>query len=48
VAAFIADHHAYLSLMVKLAAPDSGFDVIHDHSLHHSPVAVATTRPLPC
>ena len=39
--AFMADHHAYLSLMVKLAESDSGFDVIHNHSLHHSPVAMA-------
>jgi glycosyltransferase involved in cell wall biosynthesis len=39
--AFMADHHAYLSLMLQLADPESGFDVIHNHSLHHLPVAMA-------
>ena len=39
--AFMADHHAYLSLMLQLADPASGFDVIHNHSLHHLPVAMA-------
>jgi hypothetical protein len=33
--AFIADHRAYLSLMMELADPESGFDMIHNHSLHH-------------
>ena len=40
-AAFMADHHAYLNLMVQLADPRSGFDIVHNHSLHHLPVAMA-------
>jgi hypothetical protein len=50
-ASFMADHHAYLSLMLYLsdsAAP--GFDVIHNHSLHHLPVALAgmLSTPMVC
>ena len=40
-AAFMADHHAYLNLMVQLADSRSGFDIVHNHSLHHLPVAMA-------
>lgn len=36
---FMTDHHAYLSLMMQLS--DGGFDIIHNHSLHHLPVAMA-------
>jgi glycosyltransferase involved in cell wall biosynthesis len=46
--AFMADHHAYLGLMTRLsgsAAKD--FDVIHNHSLHHLPVVLATTLSTP-
>jgi glycosyltransferase involved in cell wall biosynthesis len=39
--AFMTDHHAYLSLMMELADRANGFDVIHNHSLHHLPVAMA-------
>ena len=39
--AFMADHHAYLNLMVQLANPDSGYDIVHNHSLHHLPVVMA-------
>jgi glycosyltransferase involved in cell wall biosynthesis len=47
-AAFIADHHAYLTLMLELSSPASRFDVIHNHSLHHLPVAMApmVTTPM--
>jgi glycosyltransferase involved in cell wall biosynthesis len=39
---FMADHHAYLALMMQLAEPGGApFDVIHNHSLHHLPVAMA-------
>jgi glycosyltransferase involved in cell wall biosynthesis len=38
---FMADHHAYLNLMMQLGDPRSGFDVVHNHSLHHLPVAMA-------
>lgn len=45
---FMADHHAYLKLMLDLAA-DRGdrFDVIHNHSLHYLPVAMAPTVSTP-
>jgi Glycosyltransferase Family 4 len=40
--AFMADHHAYLTLMMQLAnASAEPFDLIHNHSLHHLPVAMA-------
>src|SRR6185369_17221777 len=42
--AFMADHHAYLTLMLRLARDGTDeFDVIHNHSLHHLPVAMAPT-----
>ncbi|WP_420749340.1 glycosyltransferase family 4 protein [Rhodococcus sp. O3] len=45
---FLADHHAYLSLMLQLAGPLAGrFDVIHNHSLHYLPVAMAHTLDVP-
>ncbi|GFG94387.1 glycosyltransferase family 4 protein [Mycobacterium timonense] len=45
---FMADHHAYLSLMLWLAGPGSHeFDVIHNHSLHYLPVAMASALPIP-
>ena len=46
--AFMADHHAYLTLMLELA--DSGradFDIIHNHSLHYLPVAMASMLSTP-
>lgn len=47
-AAFMADHHAYLSFMLWLAGPGSQeFDVIHNHSLHYLPVAMASTLSTP-
>ena len=46
-AAFMADHHAYLSLMMHLAASSESFDIVHNHSLHHLPVALATTLSTP-
>lgn len=40
--AFMSDHHAYLRLLMALAGPLANrFDVIHNHSLHHLPVAMA-------
>lgn len=45
---FMAEHHAYLQLMLDLAGPLAGeFDVVHNHSLHYLPVAMATTVPAP-
>lgn len=43
---FMADHHAYLNLMVQLARADQ-FDLIHNHSLHHLPIAMAPTLRTP-
>jgi glycosyltransferase involved in cell wall biosynthesis len=45
--AFMADHHAYLNLMMHLADPHSGFDIVHNHSLHHLPVAMAPMLATP-
>jgi len=39
------EHHAYLSLMLELAGAD--FDVVHNNSLHHLPVAMAAILPSP-
>ena len=40
---FMADHHAYLALMMMQLAEPGGapFDVIRNHSLQHLPVAMA-------
>lgn len=43
---FLEDHHAYLGLMTDLAT-DSGFDIVHNHSLHYLPIAMAQTLPVP-
>ena len=42
----IREHHAYLKLMLELAA-DAEFDVIHNHSLHYLPVAMAAAVSIP-
>jgi len=50
-AGFLGDHHAYLSLMLDLAGPSADrFDVVHNHSLHYLPVAMARMlrTPLLC
>src|ERR1700744_2316523 len=45
---FMADHHAYLTLMLQLANPArNDFDIIHNHSLHYLPVAMASTLSTP-
>jgi glycosyltransferase involved in cell wall biosynthesis len=46
-AAFMADHHAYLNLMMQLADRRGDFDIVHNHSLHHLPVAMATVLATP-
>ena len=45
--AFMADHHAYLNLMMHLADPRNAFDIVHNHSLHHLPVAMAPILATP-
>lgn len=42
---WMVDHHAYLDLMLSLR--DGDFDVVHNTSLHHLPVAMAGTLPAP-
>jgi glycosyltransferase involved in cell wall biosynthesis len=45
---FMADHHAYLTLMLQLAASGrADFDIIHNHSLHYLPVAMASSLSVP-
>ncbi|MFF0547134.1 glycosyltransferase family 4 protein [Nocardia thailandica] len=47
-APFLADHHAYLALMIDLAALGSrSFDVVHNHSLHYLPLAMAPALDIP-
>ncbi len=44
--AFLAEHHAYLSLMRALAVRDD-IDVVHNESLHYLPIAMAPDLPSP-
>ena len=46
-AVFESDHHAYVALMRELTSRRSGFDVIHNHSLHQVPVAMAPRLSTP-
>ena len=44
----VAEHHAYLSLMLQLSGRDGAqFDVLHNNSLHYLPVAMARSLPMP-
>ncbi|MEJ7629950.1 MAG: glycosyltransferase [Nocardioidaceae bacterium] len=46
--AWMRDHHAYLELMLRLGGRlGSSFDVVHNHSLHYLPVAMASTLRSP-
>lgn len=45
---WMQEHHAYLTLMLQLA--DNGretYDVIHNNSLHHLPIAMSSAVPVP-
>jgi glycosyltransferase involved in cell wall biosynthesis len=44
---FLAEHHAYLTLMLELGDPGAPFDVIHNNSLHYLPVAMASALSAP-
>ncbi|MGW6216925.1 glycosyltransferase [Streptomyces sp. NPDC055109] len=47
-ARWMAEHHAYLRLMLDLAREgDRRFDIVHNNSLHYLPVAMAAAVPLP-
>ncbi|MBL0747612.1 glycosyltransferase [Nocardioides baculatus] len=44
----VAEHHAYLSLMLQLSGHEGAeFDVLHNNSLHYLPVAMARSLPMP-
>lgn len=44
----VAEHHAYLSLMLELASrAGERYDVLHNNSLHYLPVAMARALPMP-
>src|SRR4051812_17596763 len=42
---WMLEHHAYLALMLGLQ--HASFDVVHNASLHHLPVAMADALPMP-
>lgn len=45
---WMAEHHAYLGLMLDLARSGARqFDVVHNNSLHHLPVAMAAALTVP-
>ncbi|GAA4718093.1 glycosyltransferase family 4 protein [Nocardioides conyzicola] len=45
---WMTDHHAYLSLMLDLARSGSRrFDVVHNNSLHHLPIAMSEMLDIP-
>ena len=42
------EHHAYLPLMLSLARDGADdFDVVHNNSLHHLPIAMAPSGRVP-
>lgn len=44
--AWLEEHHAYLTLMLDLSR-SSDFDVVHNNSLHHLPIAMAAALSTP-
>lgn len=45
---WLAEHHAYLALMLELVRSGAEhYDVVHNHSLHALPVAMASAMPVP-
>lgn len=45
--AFMGAHHAYQELMLELSDGAEGFDLVHSHSLHYLPVAMASLLLVP-
>jgi len=44
----LEEHHAYLQLMLNLSGcPEGTYDVLHNHSLHYLPIAMAPALPMP-
>jgi glycosyltransferase involved in cell wall biosynthesis len=46
-AVWMGEHHAYLDLMLGLGRGRGAFDLVHNSSLHHLPVAMAASLPVP-
>jgi glycosyltransferase involved in cell wall biosynthesis len=47
-AVWLAEHHAYLDLMLRLSRTGADeFDIVHNNSLHHLPVAMAPALGVP-
>lgn len=46
-AEWLDEHHAYLDLMLRLGRESAEFDVVHNHSLHHLPIAMAGAISVP-
>ena len=47
-ARFMSEHHAYLRLLMALAQPlADSFDIVHNHALHHLPLAMAPLLDMP-
>jgi glycosyltransferase involved in cell wall biosynthesis len=44
---FLAEHHAYLALMLELGRTGGRYDVVHNNSLHYLPVAMAASLTMP-
>jgi glycosyltransferase involved in cell wall biosynthesis len=45
---WMQEHHAYLGLLLELARADPHtYDVVHNNSLHHLPIAMASALPSP-
>jgi glycosyltransferase involved in cell wall biosynthesis len=44
---FMRAHHAYQCALLELGENADGFDLVHSHSLHYLPVAMAGTLPMP-
>jgi glycosyltransferase involved in cell wall biosynthesis len=45
--AWMAEHHAYLGLKLELSRAPGRFDIVHNNSLHHLPVALAPLLSTP-
>jgi glycosyltransferase involved in cell wall biosynthesis len=44
---WMREHHAYLKLMLDLSRNPGRYDVVHNNSIHHLPVAMAEATGLP-
>ncbi|MEV1291657.1 glycosyltransferase [Pseudonocardia sp. NPDC049635] len=44
---FLAEHHAYLALLLGIARERGRYDVVHNNSLHYLPLALADTLDAP-